>query len=112
VRKLFIGALAGGFLASAAMTWNLQRANEQSELLARATVKTEQAEALALKAVPGTIIETEIEEENGVLLYSIEIQTADGIREVEINAENGAVVAIENEDDEDDDDDDDEEKRR
>lgn len=107
-RALVIGAaLAIGLTTTAAMKWNQHVQEEQAGLLARATVKADQAEALALKAVPGKVIESEIEEENGVLLYSFEIETADGVREVEINAETGAVVSIENEDDEDDEDDDD-----
>lgn len=50
----------------------------------------------ALTEVPGTVQETELEREDGKLIYEIEILTADGLEmEVEIDAETGAVLEVE-----------------
>jgi len=65
------------------------------------------AEQIALGRVPGKVLETEREKENGKMVYEIEIQAdAGGVKEVTVDASNGDVLEIENEDDEDDDDDD------
>jgi uncharacterized membrane protein YkoI len=64
-----------------------------------------QAVEIALAEVPGEVQETELEREDGVLVYEIEILTADGVEmEVEINADSGEILEIEAEDDDDDDD--------
>jgi uncharacterized membrane protein YkoI len=63
-----------------------------------------QAVEIALAEVPGEVQETELEREDGVLVYEIEILTADGVEmEVEINADSGEILEIEAEDDDDDD---------
>ena len=50
----------------------------------------------ALAEVPGTVKETELDREDGKLIYEIEILTADGLEmEVEIDAETGAVLEVE-----------------
>ncbi|WP_299473160.1 PepSY domain-containing protein [uncultured Roseibium sp.] len=50
----------------------------------------------ALTEVPGTVQETELDREDGKLIYEIEILTADGLEmEVEIDAETGAVLKVE-----------------
>jgi uncharacterized membrane protein YkoI len=69
----------------------------------------EQARAAALERAPGTIIEAELEEERGVLLYSFEVRGTDGaVTEVEIDAASGAVLSVSLEGDADGGDDDDE----
>ena len=74
-------------------------------LLARATVTPEAARATALERVAGTIIEAELEEEGGVLMYSFEVRGTDGtVTEVEIDAGSGAVLNVEVEHDGPDDD--------
>lgn len=67
-----------------------------------------EAEALALQAVPGTVVEAELEKEHGRWVYAVEIRPASRGPEVEvlIDADSGATVAIEDDDEEDDDDDD------
>lgn len=58
-----------------------------------ANVSPDKAEQLALDQVQGKILEKNIELENGLLVYSYDIQTTDStIREVLINAKNGNVV--------------------
>jgi uncharacterized membrane protein YkoI len=52
--------------------------------------------AIASKAVPGDVIEVELEDESEALLYEIKILTSTGrVREVKIDARTGAVVSIE-----------------
>ena len=75
----------------------------------RARVSGDSALALALNELPGgEIIEAELEEEDGLLVYAIDIRAAgaEGEYEVLIDATTGDVVAVELEDDDDEDDED------
>jgi uncharacterized membrane protein YkoI len=81
----------------------------------RVKISAEQARKTALERVSGTIVEEELEKENGRIVYSIEIRDANQkVFDVEVDAETGAVVNVEeeDEDDEDGDDDDDGEKQK
>ena len=70
-------------------------------------ITPEEARKTALAKVPGTIVEEELEKEKGVIVYSIEIRRADKkVFDVEVNAQTGAIVRIEEEDDDDEDGDD------
>lgn len=52
--------------------------------------------AIANQRVPGDVIEVELEDEHGALVYEIKILTGNGrVREVKIDARNGNVVKIE-----------------
>ena len=51
-----------------------------------------QAQAIALKLHPGQVKSAELEKEHGVQLWSFDIQTQAGIREVGIDAASGKVV--------------------
>lgn len=69
-------------------------------------ISAEQARRTALEKVAGTVIEEEIEKENGRIVYSIEIRDANKkVFDIEVDAETGAIVNVEeeNEDDKDDD---------
>lgn len=71
----------------------------------RVKITVEQARQTALARVAGTIIEEELEKENGRLVYSIEIKDKDGrVFDVEVDAETGAIFKVEREDDDDDED--------
>jgi uncharacterized membrane protein YkoI len=64
------------------------------------------AAKLALAKVPGTIVESELEKENGRLVWEVDIKTDDGKRfEVEIDALTGEVIESEESKDGDDKDD-------
>ncbi len=81
----------------------------------RVKISAEQARKTALERVSGTIVEEELEKENGRIVYSIEIRDANQkVFDVEVDSETGAVVNVEeeDEDDEDGDDDDDGEKQK
>ena len=115
LKKVIIPALAatilagGGFsIANAASLQDkptqAQEANEdqiQAELAKQATVTEEAAIKIALEQVPGTVEEVELEDENGTIIYEIEIKAEDGTeQEVDIDATTGDVVKVEAEDDE------------
>lgn len=77
----------------------------QARLMKEAKITIEQARITALERVKGTIVEEEIERENGRLIYSFEIRDADKkLSEVEIDAMTGALIGVEQEDDDNDDD--------
>ena len=83
---------------------------EREGLLARATYSADAARQQALAQVPGgVIVESEIEEEDGRLLYCFEIKVPgqDGVTEVEIDAVTGALIGTEQEADDEEDEDDD-----
>ncbi len=61
---------------------------------ARAHVSLSQARTIALRKVSGTIVSQELEYERGGsgLRYTFDIKTAHGVREVGIDARDGAVL--------------------
>lgn len=67
----------------------------------QAKVSLEEARRHALEKVPGKVIAEELEKEHGRWIYSFEIEAdggkADEIKEVNIDADSGEVVAIETE---------------
>lgn len=67
---------------------------EQATLQALATTSRAQAEQAALTAVPGTVAETDLDAENGFVVYSVEVNATDGtVVEVTVDAGNGGVLA-------------------
>jgi uncharacterized membrane protein YkoI len=69
-------------------------AQEQAALQSLATVSQQQAEQAALAAVPGTAAETDLDEENGFVVYSVEVDGADGtVTEAVVDAGSGQVLA-------------------
>lgn len=91
---LSAAVLAGGLVSCAT------DAQKEAKLQAEAKVSRAEAEKIALAKVPGgTIKEGEIEKEKGKLIWSFDIATpgTSDITEVQVNALNGDVVAIEKE---------------
>lgn len=79
-----------------------------TEERSRVKISIEQARKTALERVNGTITEEELEKENGRIVYSIEIRDANRkVYDVEVDAQTGAIVRIEEETDDDEEDDDD-----
>lgn len=81
---------------------------------AKAKITAEAAREIALAKVPGTVQLEELEKEHGRWIYSFEIRP-DGtkgraVKEVKVSADDGSIVAIEDEDNEDADDDDDDDE--
>jgi len=86
----------------------------QAKLAKKAKISPEQARKIATDKVAGTIVEEELEREDGKLVYSIEIRDANQkVFDVEVDAKTGAIVNVEEEieDEEDEDDDDGEDSK-
>ena len=70
----------------------------QAELQKQAKITMAEARAIALKNASGTIKSEEIENEHGKLIYSFDIATGGpGITEVNVDAMNGKVIAVQKE---------------
>jgi len=75
-------------------------AAEAEALAALATVTQAEAEAAAFAAVSGEIVQTELEDENGFIVWSVEVRDAAGlVHDVKIDAGNGAVLGTQADDD-------------
>ncbi len=75
-----------------------------------ASISLKKAESIALKEYPGTVLESETEEEDGLTVHEFEIKTKDGsVYEVEIDAKTGKIIEAELDDEDDEDEDEDEE---
>lgn len=66
---------------------------------AKPKITMEQARAIALKKAPGKVKSEELETEHGKLIYSFDIATSEkAITEVNVNAIDGKIVAVQKED--------------
>lgn len=75
-------------------------ADESAALASLATVTPQEAEAAAVAAVPGTAGPAQLENENGYVVYGVEVTAADGsIIEVTIDAGTGDVLGQESDSD-------------
>src|SRR4051794_17489675 len=124
MKKILIPALVativtgGGFsIANAA---NLQDqptevteendAQEQAKLVKQAKITEKAATKTALEKVPGTVHEVELEDEDGTIVYGIEIVAKDGSQQdVKVDAQTGKIVKVEADDEENGEENDDEE---
>lgn len=69
-------------------------ADESKALQPLATVTADEATAAALSAIPGTAGSAELENENGYVVYGVEITATDGtVTDVKVDAGNGTVLA-------------------
>ena len=83
---LSLGMVAGAFAAT------------QAQLQKEAKISWHTARVIALKEVQhGKIKSGELEREHGLLIYSFDISSPKGITEVNVNAINGKVVAVQHE---------------
>jgi len=70
----------------------------QAALQKEAKISMKRARSIALKQVAhGKIASAEIERENGKLIYSFDIKSTKGVTEVNVDAINGKVVAVQEE---------------
>lgn len=70
--------------------WNEHYQNPQYR---RITI--EQAMAIALARVPGQVVKAELDYDDGMLVYEIDIRTAAGYKyEVEIDANTGVILRV------------------
>ncbi len=72
---------------------------EATQLASLAKIDLAQATAAALAQVPGTVLKTELDNEDGNLVYSVEILTsAQEIKDVKVDAGNGQVLHVDADD--------------
>jgi len=68
---------------------------ESERLKSLARITPEQAQAAALAQVPGTVKKVELENEDGNVVYGVEIKTSNGDSDVKVDAGDGRVLHIE-----------------
>ncbi|MFB7642911.1 PepSY domain-containing protein, partial [Peribacillus butanolivorans] len=60
-----------------------------------------ESKKIALEKVPGTVKEVELEDEDGTVVYSVDVQAKEGSKqEVKIDAQTGKVLKVESDDEE------------
>ena len=73
----------------------------QAELAKQAKISEEEATKAALEKVPGTVKQVELEDEDGTIVYGIEVVSTDGTQQdVKVDAKTGKIVKVEADDDE------------
>ena len=71
-------------------TENMSEADEAAALQSKATISAAEAEKAALAANPGTtVVKSELDNENGALVYSVELSNG---ADVKVDAGNGAIL--------------------
>lgn len=78
------------------------QAATQSQLIDQAQLTEAEAQEIALGEVTGDVTEVEVEEENGVVVFTFDITTDTGITEIEVDGDTGEVLGTEADDDDDD----------
>ena len=76
-------------------TENKAEGAESERLKSLARITPEQASAAALAQVPGTVKKVELENEDGNVVYGVQIKTANGESDVKVDAGDGRVLHIE-----------------
>jgi uncharacterized membrane protein YkoI len=91
--------LAAGSLAAAGAAYGDDNGKKgKAEMAATAKVTADQAIKTASEKVPGTVIEAELEMKHKKLVWEIEVVTANKkVMEVNIDADTGAVIDVEEE---------------
>lgn len=87
------GNQAGDVAENSQANESAGEATEAAGLQALAKITPDQAKAAALQAVPGTASKVELDNENGNLVYSVEVKTANGDVDVKVDAGNGTILA-------------------
>lgn len=100
MKHILIPLFCFAILAATAFAGTDEVKSEESQMILdkMAKISAETAQSLALQKVPGKILESDLEVENGLLIYSYDVQTNDHrIMEVQINAQDGSVVIVKEE---------------
>ncbi|MBU6506602.1 MAG: PepSY domain-containing protein [Alphaproteobacteria bacterium] len=84
----------GAFALAAIVGATTASAFKGEDLVGEAAVSLDQARVIALKAVPGTIADEELEKESGGsgLRYTFDIQADNATHEVGVDAKTGAIL--------------------
>jgi uncharacterized membrane protein YkoI len=100
MKRMSICLLAITLFAASAFAINskVSEKMKDSPLQKLAKVSPDSAKTLALQKAPGKIMESDLEVENGLLIYSYDIQTKDSkIMEIQINAKDASLVSTKEE---------------
>lgn len=73
----------------------------QAEFARHAKVTQQEAEAAALAVMPGQVVKAKLDDEDGYLVWQIDVKHAKGTTEIAIDAGNARALAAEDEDDDD-----------
>ncbi|WP_167900667.1 PepSY domain-containing protein [Thermococcus sp. LS1] len=77
---------------------NLSEGQEAKALQSLAKITPEQAKSAALSKVNGSVVKVELDNENGYLVYSVEVKTGNGIiKDVKVDAGDGKVLYVDGE---------------
>ncbi|MFF2498049.1 PepSY domain-containing protein, partial [Peribacillus sp. NPDC058076] len=72
---------------------------EQAALAKKAKLTEAESKKIALEKVPGTVKDVELEDEDGTVVYGVEVQAKDGSKQdVKIDAQTGKIVKVESDD--------------
>lgn len=83
---------ASSLTVDQASTQDMSEADEASALQGKAAISAAEAEASVLNANPGTtVVKTELDNENGALVYSVELSNG---ADVKVDAGNGNILYI------------------
>lgn len=74
----------------------------QAEFAKHARVTQQQAEAAALAVQPGQVVKAKLDDEDGYLVWQIDVKHPKGVTEIAVDAGNAKALAAEAEDDDDD----------
>ncbi len=70
---------------------------DQVTLAKQAKITEAESKTIALKQVPGTVTDVELEDEDGTVVYGVEVQAKDGNKQdVKVNAQTGKIVKVDN----------------
>lgn len=92
--------------AALLITVNAAYADGENKVSKSVKIKKPEAESIALKKVPGTIIDSDIEKRKTGIFWDIKIKPSEGTvakKKVRVDANSGVIVTVEDDDDDDDD---------
>ncbi len=101
------GGVAGSILNGSAFAANstnnsdeeVSDQQEQKQLEKKASISKQEAISSALKKVAGKATETELENEDGLLVYGVKVKDSNGqVQEVKVDAKTGNVIKVEADD--------------
>ena len=95
IKNLMLATITGAILLGAGVSYSANRA------ATGAAISAKQAVDIALAAVPGRVYELELEKEDGIMVWEVELLSAKDNKEYEvlIDATSGEVINMELEDD-------------
>ncbi|NMD69365.1 peptidase M4 [Bacillus sp. DNRA2] len=72
---------------------------KETKDLVQTKISEAQAKDIALKQVKGKVVKVELETDNGVLVYEVDVKSGTQVYEVKIDAKSGKVLKVEKEND-------------